>query len=328
VPLRNIHSEAVDGSRSFLVRVAVGLAALIGVVSFVSLRGGSSTTDGSTTTAASTTSPIGVAELAPSTSIQPGVIPATALGTLPPDAIPLVGLRTPQAAARNLWDAWRDRDRPRALLYASVDAVDALFEATWIPQVRQAGCTPLEKFWLCRFEGPRHRWDATIPGDAEAGYRVSSVRIGEPAGDLVAPAELPSVTNTVPIITNPDGSAAMLGPSLPPGASLPSTVLSDTTLVPGQAASTEPGNTIAATDGSVPVTKRSKPVTTVRPKRSSTSKPKKTQAPETAAAQEAPAAPAKGPDPTTPRKAEPPSEPASGPVPVQGSGSTPVPLEP
>ncbi len=333
MPLRNIHSEAVDGSRSFLVRVAVGLAALIGVVSFVSLRGGNSTTEGSTTTAASTTSPIGVAELAPSTSIQPGVIPATALGTLPPDAIPLVGLRTPQAAARNLWDAWRDRDRPRALLYASVDAVDALFDSTWIPQVRQAGCTPLEKFWLCRFEGPRHRWDASIPGDAEVGYRVSSVRIGEPAGDLVTPAELPSVTNTVPIITNPDGSAAMLGPSLPAGALLPSTVPSDATLV-GQVSGSGPDNatqesTIVSTNGSAPVTKRSKPVTTVRPKRSSTSKPKKTQAPETAAVQDAPETPAKDPDPTTPRKAEPPApEPATGPVPVQGSGSTPVPLEP
>ncbi len=319
VQLRDTNIEAAENSRSFLVRVAVGLAALIGVVSFVSLRGSGGSTTGSTTTGVSTTSPIGVADLAPSTSIDAEGITPTAVLSLPPEAIPLVGLRTPQSAARNLWDAWRDQDRPRALLYASVEAVDKLFDWTWVPQVRQAGCTPLEKNWLCRFEGPKQRWDATIRGDADAGYRVTAVRVAEPAGDLLTPAELPGVTNTVPTITNPDGAAVQLGPTLPDGITLPSTVPSAITLVPLDAtrATGADGSTVSVS--TTQQRRASGSVTTIRQKRAASSQPKNTQPPETAPATA---------DATAPRKVEPPAEePATGPVPVQG-GTTPVPLEP
>ncbi len=329
VQLRDTITEAADGSRSFLLRVALGLAALIGVVSFMSISGSSRTDPGSTTTGASTTSPIGVADLAPSTS-SPDASPLAVVATLAPEAIPVVGLRTPQAAARNLWDAWRDRDRPRALLYAAPEAVDNLMEWTWIPQVRQAGCTPLETVWLCRFEGPKHRWDASIVGDAEVGYRVRTLRVGEPAGDLLAPAELPSVTNTVPTVTNPDGSTAQLGPSLPVGASLPSTVASDSSVPSGQS-DPSAGNLSSSiaksnkndspSQGLPQSTKRSRAATS-RAKRPSTTKSTGSRD-----QVEAPATQTKKAEPTPPRQSPVTDQPTSGPVPVQG-GTTPVPLEP
>lgn len=51
------------------------------------------------------------------------------------------GLLTPQAASRNLWDAWRDDDRPRALLYAQSGAVRVLFARPWTPDLVDEGCT-------------------------------------------------------------------------------------------------------------------------------------------------------------------------------------------
>src|SRR4051794_23300364 len=39
--------------------------------------------------------------------------------TPPPSTRPRQGLATPESAARNLWDGWRDDDRARARLFAS-----------------------------------------------------------------------------------------------------------------------------------------------------------------------------------------------------------------
>lgn len=318
-------NEAASGSRSFLLRVAAGLAVLIGLVFFISLRSAESTPTSSSSIGTSTTSPIGFAELAPSTSTGPaGSIPAAG-ATLPSEVIPDKGLRTPQAAARNLWDAWRDRDRPRALLYASPAAVDRLFDWNWVPQIRQAGCTPLDTKWLCRFEGPKQRWDASVGGDVTAGYRVTAIRVGDPAGDLLEPAELPSVTNTLPSVTNPDGSPASIGPGLPSGVTLPTTVAPQST-VPDTSVTT-------IADGAGSGTASTKRQRTASTKKRRTSTVASTAAKDVSApATEAPkVAQPKKPEPTAPRLPGPADAPAgdssTGPVPVQG-GTTPVPISP
>jgi hypothetical protein len=324
VQLKDIN-EAANGSRSFLLRVAAGLTVLIGLVFFISLRSSNGSPTDPSTTSTSTTSPIGFAELAPSTSTGPAGSAPTVVGTLPTEAIPDKGLQTPQAAARNLWDSWRDRDRPRALLYASPASVDRLFEWNWVPQIRQAGCTPLEAKWLCRFEGPKQRWDASVDGDVTTGYRVTSIRVGDPAGDLLQPAELPSVTNTLPSVTNPDGSPANMGPSLPSGVTLPTTVAPST--VVDTSVSTVAGGVTGDVNGEVTAS-------TKRTRASSTKKRRTSTVPPTAVKQEAPATEAppatqpKKPEPTAPKPADPPAvESSTGPVPVQG-GTTPVPITP
>ncbi len=64
-----------------------------------------------------------------------------------------MGLDTPEAAAKNLWDAWRDDDRPRALAAAESTAVDALFEDNWGPEVAEQGCVPVvpDSVYRCAF---------------------------------------------------------------------------------------------------------------------------------------------------------------------------------
>jgi hypothetical protein len=327
--------QATHGSRSFLIKVAGGLVALIALVSFVGARARETPTV-STSTQPSTTSGIGVADLAPSTSVAVAVAAVLAPdATLPDSAMPEAGLPTPQAAARNLWDAWKDRDRTRALLYADPDAVTKLFESSWQPQIRESGCTPLEQSWLCRFEGPRQRWDVTLNGTPETGYRALGVRVGDPAGELVTPDLLPQVPRSIPVITGVDGVPAVAGPTLPPALTVPPST-SSTSDTPA----TDPVAGAASGDDGAAVDQNSDQAVTTRPttsppsskKRAVTSKSKRTAAPETSAAQttratkttrpkptEVPEAPAPDPEPA-------PSDASNGPVPVQG-GTTPVPSD-
>ncbi len=231
-------------SRSFLFRVAAVLGFVLAAVGFTTCRGNASLSATTSTIFSSSSVPVDVANLAPPTTAGPSVLTAgqrRPAQTLPESAIPEIGLGTPQAAARNLWDAWRDRDRTRALLYATPKAVSKLFAWTWVPQIRQAGCTPIESStktaWLCRFEGPKQRWDSTIGGDPKLGFRVVGLQIGDPVGDLVQPDSLPSVTNLLPSSTNPDGSPAEFGPAAP--------VDFSTTTAPGSATT---GSTTGSTD--------------------------------------------------------------------------------
>lgn len=153
----------------------------------------------------------------------------TTLATTPANST--TGLATPQAAARNLWDAWRDLDQPRALLYASPKVVSLVFATAWSPQIRQAGCTQIESGWLCRFEGRKTRWDFDIEGDEVQGYRIRTASTGEAVGDLVFSGTLPSASSLPsPVQTRADGTPlGPLGPSIPtvttlttePGAPVP-----------------------------------------------------------------------------------------------------------
>ena len=133
-----------------------------------------------------------IANLAPTTLVgadPDGSVPAAteADPSAAPADLATTGLPTPQAAARNLWDAWRDADVPRALLYAAAPASETLMATPWGPEVRQAGCTAVEAGWLCRFEGPTIRWDLDINGSDTLGYRVRTVSTGAPNGIVLSP---------------------------------------------------------------------------------------------------------------------------------------------
>ncbi len=71
---------------------------------------------------------------------QTGVAPTVPVLTTPVPAAEPGGLDTIEAANQNLWDAWRDDDRPRALAYATTAAVESLFLSKWGPEVRNQGC--------------------------------------------------------------------------------------------------------------------------------------------------------------------------------------------
>lgn len=130
-----------------------------------------------------------------SAALPPGVLPGGAAPLSgPPSTTQTVyerGLDTPEAAAKNLWDAWRDDDRPRALLAATESAVNALFAEPWGPEVDDQGCTPvvMNSLYRCAFvQGNAARLlQVSVLGGR---YRVESVeRIGDLAtsnGPLVA----------------------------------------------------------------------------------------------------------------------------------------------
>ena len=175
--------------------VTTGLSGCLG-------RSASTTTAVTSTTIAATAA---IANLAPTTlvgadpasEVAPSADPAplAASGSDGPhgsDPTTAKGLPTPQAAARNLWDAWRDADGPRALLYATASATDVLMATAWGPEVHQSGCTAIEAGWLCRFEGPTVRWDLDIAGDDTLGYHVRRVSTGEPNGILLVPGVSPT----------------------------------------------------------------------------------------------------------------------------------------
>jgi hypothetical protein len=82
------------------------------------------------TVAGSTTSIGSSAGVAPTVPVPAPATPAAETG----------GLDTIEAANQNLWDAWRDDDRPRALAYATTAAVESLFLSKWGPEVRNQGC--------------------------------------------------------------------------------------------------------------------------------------------------------------------------------------------
>ncbi len=120
-----------------------------------------------------------------------------------------LGLDTPEAAAKNLWDSWRDDDRSRALIAADEQAVNTLFADSWGPEVDEQGCVAVvtDVRYRCAFvQGNSAR---IIEVDLLAGrYRVTAVqRIGELAtsagpqvGNRAGPAGGPT---TVPITRAP-----------------------------------------------------------------------------------------------------------------------------
>jgi hypothetical protein len=250
-------------------------------------------------------------------SVDPNT-PTTLAAVAGDPGLPDSGLATPQSAARNLWDAWRDGDGPRGGLYASSQSVKNLFRTAWTPQVRLAGCTVTSRGWLCRFEGPKLRWDLTVDGTEADGYRVSHVVVGAPVGDLLPPNTLPTASSLpFPTATQVDGSpVATYGPPIP------NTVSGQT--VGGQAE--DPGaagatDTVAdgVTTSRVKSAKSGKSGKSGKARKSVPSSPKKHKKSKTSTTQDSSGSDGSAPEtkPAAPRKPDPaPSEPSGG-----GSGS-------
>ena len=147
------------------------------------------------------------------------------------------GLDTPEAAAKNLWDAWRDDDRDRALVAADPAAVATLFLDPWGPEIDEQGCVGV-------VTGARYRC-AFVQGSAARIIDVASVggryrvtrteRIGDFArssGPLAANRPGPAGGPTVVAKARPSRAQVSPGsvpPTDPKSASTPTTPPKKTT---------------------------------------------------------------------------------------------------
>lgn len=122
---------------------------------------------------------------APLSTVSPTSVAAVPATTIVRSAFEM-GLDTPEAAAKNLWDAWRDDDRPRALAAAESVAVNTLFQDNWGPEVAEQGCVPViaDSVYRCAFvQGSAAR---LVEVRAVAG-RYRAIRV-ERIGDLATSA--------------------------------------------------------------------------------------------------------------------------------------------
>jgi hypothetical protein len=178
----------------------------------------------------------------------PSGAPAAAVATIARSAYEL-GLDTPEAAAKNLWDAWRDDDRERALMAADNDAVTALFQDNWGPEVAEQGCVAVvvESVYRCAFvQGAAAR----LVEVRSVNGRYRAVRV-ERIGDLA--------TSAGPLVANRPGPVG--GPT--------------TTLRPRPVVRTRTSQPVQAAGDSAAggATTTSRPARTSRKKRTPTTAP-------------------------------------------------------
>jgi hypothetical protein len=154
---------------------------------------------GSTTSVGSSATPAGVAPTVPITAAPP--VPVTDEPG---------GLDTIEAANQNLWDAWRDDDRPRALAYATGAAVDSLFLSKWGPEVRNQGCGIAAGIPRCVYTlrgGAR----VVIMGQNPAGFFAQRV---ETIGALPSSNRLQSEIVDDTVVFDETGDANAIDPAL------------------------------------------------------------------------------------------------------------------
>ena len=197
--------------------VVLGLAAI--VVSGSACGGSGPATPATTlgTTAALGTAPDASNRAADGSSaavtVPPAAAPtiasspvATAVHASTPSTRPARGLATPEAASKNLWDAWRDDDRPRALVAATSSAVDSLFREVWGAEIHNQGCAALSaNTYRCAFADEATARIVTVVGGSALGYRSTRV-------DIVGSAALVTL---VPVATAPVGSVPAGATTLP-----------------------------------------------------------------------------------------------------------------
>ena len=150
------------------------------------------------------------------------------------------GLLTAEAASRNLWDSWQDKDRERAVLYASPGAVKSLFALPWRPETVDQGCRPStrpEMAARCLFVQGTVVKILDVSGSTADGYKVARVTTARQNTPAV------SVLPTTPL----DPSVSV-DPNL---AGLPTTTLDPNVLVSIPDAGL-PGGSVDA--GGIPVT--------------------------------------------------------------------------
>lgn len=153
------------------------------------------------------------------------------------------GLRTPEAASRNLWDSWQDKDRERAVLYASVDAVNALFVLPWTPETVDQGCHTGGGAGVaatCLFVQGSVVKVLNVAGSADFGYKVDRVTTARQNTPLVS--ILPNIS------TDPFGATSVvpIGPVIDENGNLVDPALSGST---GVSAATVVGTPAGATGG-------------------------------------------------------------------------------
>ena len=240
----------------------------------------------------------------------PTVPPAT---SAPPTTVAVPkGLDTVEAASQNLWDAWRDDDRPRALLYATPAAVDALFLTRWGPELRNQGCGTANGVARCVYT-LRRSARVVVMGQTSAGFFFAQ-RV-ETVGELPASNRLQSeiVDDTVVFERSTDATDAGTGSD---GLGLDDL---GTGLDPNQAATNavDAPQTAPTVPGSVNPDPSSSGTRTTRRARPKTTKAKrKTTVPVIGGSSDAPVEVPSNPAPASP------ASPSPSPGPVQVAGQT------
>ena len=177
------------------------------------------------------------------------VATAVPVATVAPRTLP-----TAEAASRNLWDAWRDDDRPRALLAASAEAAKSLFAQPWGPEVLDQGCVPVDATTVrCGYALQTTAKLVTVVGTPANGYRATRVDDGAPlmAADLTRAGVGVDVGVGVSSSTTPSTPTAPTTPTTPSiagtatGPAAGSTAIPGATTGPIHAAPTVPGGRVA-----------------------------------------------------------------------------------
>ena len=219
------------------------------------------------------------------------------------------GLLTAEAASRNLWDSWQDKDRERAVLYASPEAVKSLFALPWRPETVDQGCRPStrpEMAARCLFVQGTVVKILDVSGSTEEGYKVARVTTALQNAPTV------SVLPTAPL--DPTVSA---DPNL---AGLPTTTVDPNVLVSIPDAGLPPGSVSdpAGIPATIPASQRSSGTSVRRTPKTTTTRKTSTKTPKAPsgdASKETPSAPADSPA-ETPATQPPPATPAGGGVPA------------
>ena len=170
------------------------------------------------------------------------------LATLAPS---ILGLSTVEAANQNLWDAWRDDDRTRALLYANPSAVDTLFATKWGPEVRNQGCGSASGVLRCVYTVQKGARVVVIEPTITGTFRVTRVQL---VGELPTSNRLESDVVDDTVVLDPNST---LEPSttidilLDPakggvGAPVGANTTVDTSVGVGTAASSQAGGGVTA----------------------------------------------------------------------------------
>ena len=134
---------------------------------------------------------------------------ATSVRATTPSTRPARGLATPEAASKNLWDAWRDDDRPRALVAATASAVDSLFREVWGAEIHNQGCAALSaNTYRCAFADEATARIVTVVGGSALGYRSTRV-------DVVGSAALATLVPTPIVSVGSVGSVPAGATTLP-----------------------------------------------------------------------------------------------------------------
>jgi hypothetical protein len=136
----NIGAGASDADPSGASRASSG------PITSGAISGGGASASGAVAGVVAVSSPVptlpGSVPTVPPDGVVPVAAPVPVVAVTPTTTPPVIlGLKTPQAASRNLFDAWKENDRARALRFAFAEAVDVVFRFPWGAEVQDDGCS-------------------------------------------------------------------------------------------------------------------------------------------------------------------------------------------